>query len=145
MNTIQSTDYRAATTTSKLRIYGGRFGNEWQGIPWITMDEELLTEDGLSGQFYHNQCGALTAQLTDPTKQIELRNPLDDSLIGAATLGDVMVSIYSLGRSLQMNRDALLIAQQAVAAAQTAYDADLSEANLTALQTAQAALAALQG
>lgn len=112
MSTIQSTDYRAATTTSKLRIYGGRFGNEWQGVPWITMDEELLTEDALSGQFYHNQCGALTAQLTDPTKQIELRNPIDDSVIGTATLGDVMVMIYSLGRSLQLERDAAIAAAQ---------------------------------
>jgi len=109
MSIIQPTDYRASTTTSKLRIYGGRFGNEWQGVPWITMDEELLTEDGLSGQFYHNQCGALTAQLTDPTKQIELRNPVDDSVIGAATMGDVMVMIYSLGRSLQIERDAALV------------------------------------
>jgi hypothetical protein len=108
---ILDTEYKTATTKSKQRVYGGRFGNEFNGIPWITMDEEVLTEDSVSGLIYHNQCGSVNAQLTDPTKQIELRNPLDDSVIGSATYGDVMAMIYSLGRSLQMERDAALVSQ----------------------------------
>lgn len=112
MSLIQPTDYRTDKIFSKPRIYGGRFGNEWQGVPWITMDEELLTEDTVAQVFYHNQCGSLTAQLTDPDKQIELRNPIDDSVIGTATYGQVMLMIYSLGRALQLERDAAILAGQ---------------------------------
>jgi hypothetical protein len=141
---ILDTEYKTSTTKSKQRVFGGRFGNEFNGIPWITMDEEFITEDSISGTIYHNPCGAVSAQLIDPTKSLSLRNPLDDSIIGSATYGDVMVMIYSLGRQLQLDRDVLVIAQKAVADAQIAYDADPSVANLEALQTAQAALAALQ-
>lgn len=143
MSLILDTEYKTATTKSKQRVYGGRFGNEWSGIPWITMDEEVLTIDDSTGATYHNQCGSVSAQLTDPIKQLELRNPLDDSVIGTATYGDVMVMIYSLGRQLQLDRDAKIAAQQAVTTAQLAYDADPSETNLNALTAAQAALAAL--
>jgi hypothetical protein len=142
---ILDTEYKTSTTKSKQRVFGGRFGNEFNGIPWITMDEEVITEDSVSGTIYHNQCGSVTAQLIDPTKTLTLRNPLDDSAIGSATYGDVMVMIYSLGRQLQLDRDVLVAAQKTVADAQAAYSADNSPENLTALEAAQAALATLQG
>jgi len=141
---ILETEYKTATTKSKQRVFGGRFGNEFNGIPWITMDEEVITEDSISGTIYHNPCGAVSAQLIDPTKSLTLRNPLDDSVLATATYGDVMVMIYSLGRQLQLDRDVLVMAQKAAVGAQIAYDADPTVANLEDLQAAQAALAALQ-
>jgi len=143
MSAILPTEYKTSSIASKQRVYGGRFGNEWQGTPWITMDEEVLTIDDSTGTTYHNTCGSISAQLIDPTKQMELRNPLDDSVLGTATYGDVMVMIYSLGRQLQLDRDVKQAAQQAITAAQLVYDADPSETNLNALTAAQAALAAL--
>lgn len=108
---ILPTEYKTADIASKQRIYGGRFGNEAGAIPWITMDEEVLTVDGVTGATYHNPCGSLTAQLTDPDKPVELRNPIDDTVIGISSYGYAMMIIYSLGRSMQLERDS---AQQQV-------------------------------
>lgn len=106
MAIVEVTDYKADKIKGKQRIYGGKFGNELGGTPWMSFDEELVTVDESTGTVFRNQVGSCMVQLTEPAKVLTLRNPLDDSVIGTASYMDVMVMLYSLGRQTQVERDA---------------------------------------
>lgn len=109
---IEPTDYKADKIKGKQRVYGGSFSNELEGIPSVVFNEELITHDAVSGRVFHNQTGSVAVSLTDPATPLTLRNPVDDSVIGAVTYQDVFVMLYSLGRQAQIERDAALIEVQ---------------------------------
>lgn len=156
-NPITATDYKAASTQGKQRIYGGKFSNPMGGTPSVNFDEELITYDAITDAIYRNQTGGCQASLIDPTKEIVLRSPVDDSVIpmetfaakiqvqGKFTNEDFFIAFYSLGRRAQLARDAYLLAQRAQAEAKATYDADQNEANLTTLNAAIAATEAARG
>jgi hypothetical protein len=50
--------------------------------------------------------GAVRGVMTDPATPFPLLNPLDDSVVGQATYGDVYALLYSLYRKLAADRDA---------------------------------------
>lgn len=112
MNPISATDYKANDIKGKQRIYGGKFFNPLDGIPSIMFEEELITYDSATDTVFRNAVGSCQTELVDPAKELTLRNPIDDSAIGTATYADVMVMLYSLGRQVQLERDAALLAQQ---------------------------------
>ena len=105
---IESTDYKATQIQGKQRICSFRGGNAIGEIPWIAFDEELITHDASNGNIYRNAVGGCTTSLTDPAKVLTLRNPLDDSVVGASTYQQVMVLLYSLGRQTQLERDVVI-------------------------------------
>ena len=156
-NPITVTDYKASSIHGKQRIYGGKFSNPMGGTPSVSFDEELITYDGTTDTVFRNQAGGCQATLTDATKPLTLRSPVDDSIIahsafisklqaqGTITNEDFFLMFYSLGRGAQSARDAHIAAQKAQAVAQAAYDADQSEANLAALNSAIAATEAAIG
>lgn len=105
MSIVSPTDYKAASIKGKQRSFGGRFGNEYGQVPWVTFDEEILVEDESTGRTFRQNVGSVTVALTDPEKVIELRNPLTDEVIGQVTAQDCFVMMYSLGRQAQNDRD----------------------------------------
>lgn len=156
-NPITATDYKAASTQGKQRIYGGKFSNPMGGIPSVNFDEELIIYDAVADAVYRNQTGGCQASLIDPTKEITLRSPVDDSVIpietfvaklqgqGVVTNEDFYVFFYSLGRRAQLARDAYVTAQRAQEEAQVTYDKDQSEVNLATLNAAIAVTEAARG
>lgn len=157
MNPITATDYKASSIQGKQRIYGGKFANPMGGAPTVSFDEELITYDSATDTVFRNQAGGCQAALTDPAKPLTLRSPVDDAEIplatfiaklqaqGAITNEDFLIFFYSLGRRAQLARDAYNAAVKAQAAAQIAYDADQSEANLAALNAAITTTEAARG
>ena len=156
-NPITPTDYKAASIQGKQRIYGGKFSNPMGGVPSVNFDEELITYDSGADAVYRNQAGGCQAALTDPAKPLTLRSPVDDTEIPLATFiaklqaqgqftnEDFFICFYSLGRRAQLARDTYNAAMRVQAEAQAAYDADPSEANLAALNSAIAATEAARG
>lgn len=106
---IEPTDYKSDKIKGKQRIYGGKFGNALEGVPWISFDEELITLDPTTGAVFNNHLGTIIADMSDPTKLVTMRNPLDDSVIGASTYQEAMIMLYSLGRQMQTDRDAAVV------------------------------------
>lgn len=170
MNPITPTDYKAAAISGKQRIYGGTFSNPMGGTPSVDFDEELITYDSIADLIIRNKTGGCQASLTDITKPIVLRSPVDDTVIplaafiakiqaqGVITNEDFFIVFYSLGRRTQLARDicrtairAQASAQEvynavvqpfvdAQAVAQTTYDASPTDENLIILNDAKAAL-----
>lgn len=156
-NPITVTDYKTSSIHGKQRIYGGKFSNPMGGTPSVSFDEELITYDSGADAVYRNQAGGCQASLTDPAKPLTLRSPVDDTEIplatfiakiqaqGAITNEDFFIAFYSLGRRAQLARDTYNAAVKAQAAAQIAYDADQSGANLAALNAAITTTEAARG
>lgn len=156
-NPITATDYKASVIQGKQRVYGGKFSNPMGGVASVNFDEELITYDSITGAVYRNQTGGCQATLVDLTKPIVLRSPVDDTEIPLATFvaklqgqaqftnEDFFITFYSLARRAQLVRDAYNAAVKAQAEARAACDADPSEANLAALNTAIAAVEVARG
>lgn len=156
-NPIAATDYKTSAIQGKQRVYGGRFSNPMGGVPSVNFDEELITYDSATDTVFRNQAGCCQATLTDATKPLTLRSPVDDTEIPLATFvaklqgqgvftnEDFFIAFYSLARRAQLARDAVGIAQRAQAEAQAAYATDPSEVNLAALNSAIAATDAVRG
>lgn len=154
---IVSTDYKASTTQGKQRIYAGKFSNPMGGIPSVYFDEEFITYDTVTDKVYTNQAGNCSAALSNASRELVLRNPVDDTVIsiesfitkltsqGKFTDEDFFIAFYSLGRRAQLARDTFIVAQRAQIEAQSAYDVDPSEVNLAALNSAIAATEAARG
>lgn len=115
MITIEPTEYKTATTPSKQRICSFNGTNELGGIPSITFNEEMVTHDTILDRVYHTPVGSCATALIDPAKVLTLRSPIDDSVIGSATYMDVLVTMYSLGRQTQIERDEALAAAKLAA------------------------------
>lgn len=107
---IEPTEYKTATTKNKQRINSFTGSNELGGVPSIVFNEEFITYDSVSDRVIKTPVGSVATSLTDPLKPLTLRNPLDDTVIGAAQYQDVFVMLYSLGRQTQIDRDEALIA-----------------------------------
>lgn len=156
-NPVTTTDYKAASIQGKQRIFGGKFENPMGGIPHVTFDEELITYDAITDTVFRNTTGGCQASLTDSTKELPLRSPVDDAAIDLATFitklttqgkvtnEDFFILFYSLGRRSQTARDAYNAAVKAQATAQVAYDASQTPDNLAALNNAIAATTAAIG
>lgn len=110
MSVVAPTDYKASAIKGKQRSNGGRFGNEYGQVPWVTFDEEIMVEDEVTGNVFRHHVGSVTVSLDDPARVIQLRNPLTDEVIGSITAQDCFVMMYSLGRQAQEDRDAALTA-----------------------------------
>lgn len=109
MSIIETTDYKADKIKGKQRACGGKFGNALGQTPWMSFEEEIITEDAVTGSVYHIPVGGISVPMDDPSKILTLRNPLDDSIIGESTLGAVQAHIYSLYRQVCEERDALIL------------------------------------
>lgn len=107
---IEPTEYKTETTKSKQRINSFAGTNELGGLPGIVFNEEFVTYDPIADRTIKTPVGSCAVSLTDPAKPLTLRNPLDDTVIGAGTYQDVFVLLYSLGRQTQIERDEALIA-----------------------------------
>jgi hypothetical protein len=109
MSIVNPTDYKASAIKGKQRSYGGRFGNEYGQAPWVTFNEEIMFEDGVTGAVYRQPVGSVTVTLVDPMQVITLRNPETDEAIGQVTAQDCFVMMYSLGRQAQIDRDVAML------------------------------------
>lgn len=79
-------------------------GNGYGATPWIKFVEEQLTELS-DGRILRATAGELVAEMADPTATFTLLNPVDNSVVGTATYGDLGVLLHSLYFHLANVRD----------------------------------------
>ncbi len=74
------------------------------GVPSATFVEEDVIP-AASGEI-KVQVGLLPEAMTDPNETFDLKNPVDDSIVGQATYAQVYAMVYSLHRHVAAKRDA---------------------------------------
>lgn len=74
-------------------------------IPDLSFQEEVIINvDGVQHHLPSTDQGLYT-KLTDPSKILQLVNPMDDSLLGETTFGMFQVYMYSMYKCLVAERD----------------------------------------
>ena len=80
--------------------------NTLDKLPNITYNEEyvFVTPANTTTQ----SAGTISANFSDPSTEIELLNPEDDSVIGTSSYGALQVLLYSLYIKLTKERDGII-------------------------------------
>jgi hypothetical protein len=100
-----NTFYKYDKISGWQRSYAVAINNPYNEIPNITFSEEVvILNDGQIIKLPSSQ-PALSADLADPNTEIVLLNPLDDTILGTGTYGQIQVLLYSLYKKLAQERD----------------------------------------
>lgn len=79
--------------------------NSYGLIPKITFKEELIVRGENGKTLLQEDAGVITEEFSDPTREFNLLNPIDDTVIGTAKYVDIYTILYSLYRDLANKRD----------------------------------------
>jgi hypothetical protein len=96
-------NYREGSIKSWRRSRHVHIINDYNQVPSILFDEELITIDG--DLIFRNDVGGLSTDLSDPMVQFNIRNPETDEVIGTSTFMEAYVILYSIYRHLAIARD----------------------------------------
>lgn len=101
--------YKAETTTgeisSYLRAVGMSIENPLNGVPTFQIQESKVTQypDGTTKE---DILGKLSADMSDPTQEIDLVNPETGETVKTMTYAEVYAVLFSVYLSLAKKRDA---------------------------------------
>ena len=93
----------AIATQSWFRSNKVIIENELNTVPVICFNEEEVLE--VNGKKVVLSEGRLFARMDDPTKTFNILHPDTDAIIGTAAYQDVYILLYSLYKSLALERD----------------------------------------
>ena len=96
-------DYKADKISGWQRAKKVTIVNEYGEIPRMHFTEEIIVNADTT--IVKKDVGEIVETFSDPSVTFPLISPIDDSVIGEATYGQVYAILYSLYRDLANKRD----------------------------------------